>query len=269
MRWVHAVSILEIFVVVMFFIKENYSHPSFKLGIKDISNAAPGIAAWGMMIGVAMIQSGMSVFDSVLMTLIVFAGSSQLAAIPLLVAGAPLWVIWATAFCVNLRFVVFSAHLRPYMMSWPRWQRLLAAYLTADLSYVQFVKRFEKPATDLTGQRSEQAYLAGNCFLNWASWMIASLLGIALAHYIPADWGLGFAGVLALVGVTCSLATSTLKRISSLIGGVVAVLFFTLPLKLNILIAIACSVFLCLSLEMLVVRYKRTFASSDDGDTYE
>ena len=99
--------------------------------------------------------------------------------------------------------------------------------------------------------------------------MIASLLGIALAHYIPADWGLGFAGVLALVGVTCSLATSTLKRISSLIGGVVAVLFFTLPLKLNILIAIACSVFLCLSLEMLVVRYKRTFASSDDGDTYE
>ena len=65
LRWVHPVSILEISVV-MFFIKENYSHPSFKLGIKDISSAAPGIAAWGMMIGVAMIQSGMSVFDSVL-----------------------------------------------------------------------------------------------------------------------------------------------------------------------------------------------------------
>jgi predicted branched-subunit amino acid permease len=31
------------------------------------------------------------------MTLLVYAGSSQLAAIPLIVAGAPAWVIWATA----------------------------------------------------------------------------------------------------------------------------------------------------------------------------
>jgi predicted branched-subunit amino acid permease len=246
----------------MFFIKENYSHPAFKEGMKDISSAAPGIAAWGMMIGVAMIQSGMNVFDSVLMTLIVFAGSSQLAAIPLLVAGAPLWVIWATAFCVNLRFVVFSAHLRAYMMSWPRWERLIAAYLTADLSYVQFVRRFEKPAEDPQGRRSEQAYLAGNCFLNWSSWMIASLTGIALAHYIPTDWGLGFAGVLALVGVTCSLASSTLKRLSCLVGGVVAIFFFTLPLKLNILVAIAFAVIFCLGLEML---YQQRFKPSKGG----
>ena len=243
----------------MFFIKANYSHPSFKLGMKDISSAAPGVAAWGMMIGVAMIQSGKSLFDSILMTLLVFAGSSQLAAIPLLVAGAPLWVIWATAFCVNLRFVVFSAHLRAYMMSSPRWQRLLAAYLTTDLTYVQFALRFETPAQDLSGQRSEQAYLAGNSFLNWISWMAASLLGISLARYIPSNWGLGFAGILALVGVTCSLATSKLKRISCLIGGVAAILFFTLPLKLNILFAIGCAVLSCLSLEMLHIRYMRRF----------
>ena len=249
----------------MFFIKENYSHPSFKLGIKDISSAAPGIAAWGLMIGVAMIQSGMSVFDSILMTLIVFAGSSQLAAIPLLVAGAPIWVIWATAFCVNLRFVVFSAHLRAYMMGWPRWHRLVAAYLTADLSYVQFVKRFEAPASDPIGKRSEQAYLAGNCFLNWASWMIASLLGIALARHIPADWGLGFAGVLALVGVTCSLAASPLKLISCLIGGVMAIVFFSLPLKLNILIAITFAVLFCLGIEYLQARYLRL----REVETYE
>lgn len=241
----------------MFFLKENYSHPAFKVGVRDISSAAPGIAAWGMMIGVAMIQSGMNVFDSVLMTLIVFAGSSQLAAIPLLAAGAPLWVVWATAFCVNLRFVVFSAHLRPYMMSSPRWQRLIAAYLTADLSYVQFVRRYESPAQDLSGRQSEQAYLAGNCFLNWSSWMVASLIGIALAHYIPPDWGLGFAGVLALVGVTCSLASSSLKRISCVVGGIVSVLFFALPLRLNILIAITCSVVVCLGFEVLYNRYQR------------
>jgi predicted branched-subunit amino acid permease len=56
-----------------------------------------------------------------MMTFLVFAGSSQLASLPLLTAHAPIWVILATAFCVNLRFVVFSAHLRNYLKGESRW----------------------------------------------------------------------------------------------------------------------------------------------------
>jgi predicted branched-subunit amino acid permease len=230
----------------MFFLKENYTHPSFKLGMKDISSAAPGLAAWAVMIGVSMIQSGMSVMDSILMTLLVYAGSSQLAAIPLIAVGAPLWIIWATAFCVNLRFVVFSAHLRSYMMCWPKWRRMGTAYLIADLTYVQFIKRFAHPASDSEGQLSEQAYLAGNCFVSWASWMTASFVGIALAHVIPFEWGLGFAGILALVGVCCSLLSTQLKFLSCVVGGGVATALYLMPLKLNILVAIVCSVCVCL-----------------------
>ena len=74
------------------------------------------------------------------MTLLVYAGSSQLAAIPLIVAGAPAWVIWATGFCVNLRFVVFSLHLRAYLMHLPRWRRLVNGFLTADMSYALFTQ---------------------------------------------------------------------------------------------------------------------------------
>ena len=111
-----------------------------------MAGVAPGIAAWGLMTGVAMVKSGMSTVEALFMALTVFAGSSQLAAIPLLLAGAPMWVILATGFCVNLRFVVFSAHLRPYVMHLPRWQRMVMGYFTADLTYVLFVKRFTKPA---------------------------------------------------------------------------------------------------------------------------
>ena len=42
-------------------------------------------------------------------------------------------MILATGFCVNLRFVVFSLHLRPYLMHLPRWRRMTHGYLTADL----------------------------------------------------------------------------------------------------------------------------------------
>ena len=86
--------------------------------------------------------------------MLVFAGSAQLAAIPLIAAGAPLWVIWATAFCVNLRFVVFSLHLRDYFMFMPRARRLWLGFFTGDVTYVLFTQRFPKPAQTAT-QRSE------------------------------------------------------------------------------------------------------------------
>ncbi len=233
----------------MFFLRANYRHPEFRQGMRDMMSVAPGIGAWGLMTGVAMVKSGMSTFEALLMSLIVFAGSSQLAAIPLITAGAPMWIILATGFCVNLRFVVFSMHLRPYVMHLPLWQRLLSGYQTADLSYVLFVKRFAHPGSDAAQRRAEQAYLAGSCFLNWASWVGPSILGVVLANFVPTHWGLGFAGILALVGVLCSLASSRLRVVSAGVAGAAAVAAFALPLKLNILVAIAAAVALCLLLE--------------------
>lgn len=233
----------------MFFQARNYRHPAFKRGFADMLSVAPGIAAWGLMTGVAMVKSGMSTVEALLMAIIVFAGSSQLAAIPLILAGAPMWVILATAFCVNLRFVVFSAHMRPYMMHLPLWQRLVNGYLTGDLTYVLFVKHFPTPGTTEAERTEQMAYLAGNGGINWLSWTSFSVLGVVLANFIPTEWGLGFAGILALVGMLCSLAYSRMRWISAGIAGVVGVLAYGLPLKLNILLAIGVAVALCLKLE--------------------
>ncbi|TAF74234.1 MAG: branched-chain amino acid ABC transporter permease, partial [Curvibacter sp.] len=86
----------------MFFLAENHRHPEFRRGFADMAGVAPGIAAWGLMTGVAMVKSGLSTVEALLMATTVFAGSSQLAAMPLIQAGAPMWVILATGFCVNL-----------------------------------------------------------------------------------------------------------------------------------------------------------------------
>lgn len=226
-------------------------HPEFHRGARDMAPVAAGTAAWGLMTGVAMVKSGMSLFEAVLMGVVVFAGSSQLAAVPLILAGAPMWVILATAICVNLRFVVFSAHLRPYLMHQPLWRRLVSGYFTADLSYVMFTNRHPHPVPpeDVTALRAQEAYLAGNCAVTWVSWVVPSLLGIALANAIPLHWGLGFAGILALLGILCSLASSRLRVVSAGVAGAAAVAAFALPLKLNILVAIAAAVAVCLVLE--------------------
>ena len=233
----------------MFFLPAIHRHPLFREGMQSSSGVSPGIAAWGLMTGVAMTKAGMSVVEAVAMTLFVYAGSSQLAAIPLIIAGAPAWIVWATAFCVNLRFVVFSLHLREYLMHLPRWARLTHGFLTADMSYALFTRRFPEPATDAEGRLAQEAFLAGNYFLTWCSWTGASLVGIAVGNLIPASWGLGFAGVLCLVGVLCSLANTRLRALAAVVAGVAAVAAHALPLKLNVVVAIAIAVLACMAVE--------------------
>jgi predicted branched-subunit amino acid permease len=226
-----------------------WQHPAFGRGLREMAAVSPGLAAWGLMTGVAMVNSGMSALEAVAMSLLVFAGSSQLAAIPLIAAGAPVWVILSTSFCVNLRFVVFSAHLRPYLMHLPVHWRMWQGYLTTDLSYVLFTRHYHQPPVTDLERREQLAYLSGGSLFNWVSWQSASLLGIVLANVIPTHWGLGFAGILALLGVGCSLASSALRRVSAGVAGLAAVVAYALPLKLNIVVAIASAVALCLLAE--------------------
>lgn len=237
--------------MILFFKREHRVRPEYVDGMRDQASVAMGIAAWGLMTGVAMVQSGLSVLESLLMTFIVYAGSAQLAAVPLMTSGAPLWVVLAAAFCVNLRFLVFSVHLRPYLMHLPRWERLSTGYVTGDTSYVFFVRRFPQAGRTPDELARQQAYLMGVCGVNYGAWMVSSVVGVALANAVPVHWGLGFAGMLALLGVTCSLATSRLRLVSAGVAGAAAVVAWALPLKLNILVAIACAVAMCLLLEHL------------------
>ncbi len=233
----------------MFFLSSIRREPEFRQAVRDMSPVALGIGAWGLMTGVAMVKSGMSVVESVAMTLLVYAGSSQLAAIPLLIAGAPAWVVLATGFCVNLRFVVFSLHLRPYLMHLPRWRRMAHGYLTADMSYAMFTGRYAEPPRTAAEQRAQEAYLTGGYFVTWCAWMGMSIVGVVLANLIPQSWGLGFAGVLSLVAIVCSMATTRLRLLAASIAGVTAVAAYALPLKLNIVAAIGVAVLLCFWLE--------------------
>lgn len=245
----------------MFFLPSNFRHPAFRAGARDMAPLAAGISAWGLMTGVAMVKSGMSVVEALAMTFLVYAGSSQLAAIPLIVAGAPIWVILATGFCVNLRFVVFSLHLRPYLMHLPRWRRLVNGYFTADLSYALFTRQFPTPGETPQQRREQEAYLAGNYGVTWCSWMGTSVVGIVLANLIPSEWGLGFAGVLCLIGILCSLASTPARLMAALVAGAAAVAAYAFPLKLNIVAAITAAVLAGFWLEHRLPRTWRSRAA--------
>lgn len=215
-----------------------WRHPEFSRGAREMAAIALGVAAWGLVAGVAMAKSGLGIGWSVVMSLLVFSGTSQLAALPLIVSGAPMWVVWATALCVNLRFVVFSVQWRPYWVHLPARRRVPLAYFCADLNYVTFLRRFpeSKPAPE------QWPYFWGGMAVNWGAWQTSSLLGIGLAHQLPMHWGLGFAGTMALLAITYTLVTDRATWIAAIVAACAAVAAYALPLRLNILVAIAAAV---------------------------
>jgi predicted branched-subunit amino acid permease len=215
-----------------------WRHPEFARGAKEMTSTALGIAAWGLVTGVAMAKSGLPLPLAVLMSLIVFAGSAQLAALPLLASGAPLWVVWATALCINLRFAIFSAGWRRYFGGLPRAQRLRIAYFAADLNYVLFLRRFPKAEPS----PEQVPYFWGGAMCNWLAWQVPSLAGLLLADRIPTAWGLGFAGTLALLGITYSMLKDRSTWVAAGVAACAAVAAYALPLKLNIVVAIAAAV---------------------------
>jgi predicted branched-subunit amino acid permease len=212
-----------------------WQHPEFRRGAREMTGISLGIGAWGLVTGVAMVKAGLGLPLAIGMSLLVFSGSAQLAALPLIAQGAPLWVVWGTALCVNLRFVIFSAGWRPYLGSLARGHRLRIMYFMADLNYVAFMKRFPRP-----GPMSDQLpYLWGGVAVNWSTWQAMSFLGIALADIIPTDWGIGFAGTLALIGITGTLLVDRATWVAAAVAACAALAAFALPFHLNIVVSIA------------------------------
>jgi predicted branched-subunit amino acid permease len=208
--------------------------PDFRAGARDMASPSLGLAAWGLVTGMTMVKSGLSIPLAMGMSLLVFAGSAQLTALPLIASGAPLWVLLATAFCVNLRFVIFSAQWRHYFGHLPRWRRLMTTYFAADLNFVYFVKRYPDPVP----APAQQRYFWGGVAVNWPTWQLTAFTGILLADSIPTHWGIGFAGVLALLGLSYSLLTEKMLWWVAITAGAVSIATYALPLKLNILCAI-------------------------------
>jgi predicted branched-subunit amino acid permease len=86
------------------------------------------------------------------------------------------------------------------------------------------------------------AYFLGLALVNWSGWNIASLLGVLCAAWVPASWGLGFAGTLALLALLVTLAKDRKTLWTAGLAGSAAVGAYALPFRLYIVVAVAAAV---------------------------
>ncbi len=219
-------------------------HDAFRLSAATM----PGIFAWGLVSGMAMLKSGLTLWQAVGMSLLVFAGSAQLAALPLIAANAPLVLVFFTAMVVNLRFVIFSVAIGPHFthMNWRR--RLWLGYFNADIMMALFPRRF--PPEQRYVPEGKVGFFTGIAYPNWAAWQAGSLLGIVLAGQIPQHWGIGFAGTLALLGVMIPLVVNRAALAGVVVAGSVAVWGVHWPYRLGLLAAVLAGMTAALLLDL-------------------
>ena len=147
---------------------------------RSISPALPvmmGYLPIGFAYGVLAVNGGLTVFQTVLMSIIVYAGSSQLIAAGLFALAINPFSIIATTFIVNLRHMLMSAALAPYLKDWRRSQVLAFCFELTDESFGIHSLRFERGETD------RQATLGINIICQ-ISWVTGSLLGAVAGNLI-------------------------------------------------------------------------------------
>jgi predicted branched-subunit amino acid permease len=204
---------------------------AFRLGRRAILPFLPGAFAWGMISGVAMVKGGLAVPWAVAMSLLVYAGSAQLAALPLIVAGAPLWVIVATGFITNLRFVIYSAALRPHFAAHSLGRRIALGYFMTDFTFVRFMRSAQEGSMP---ESHRDSWFAGVCSSNWITWQVSAITGIIGASYVPTEWGLEFTGTLALVALMGPSLGARPAVVGAAVAAVVALIAHALPFKLGL-----------------------------------
>lgn len=151
---------------------------------RQVAPIVMGYLPVGAAYGVLAQQAGLSLLNTVLMSVLVYAGSAQLIAVGMFAAGLNPVSIIVTTFVVNLRHLLMSASLAPSLKSWNKWELALFAYEITDESFAVHSMRFARG--DLN-----KATCFGINALAQTSWVLASFAGYFAGASIPSVEPLG------------------------------------------------------------------------------
>jgi len=233
------------------------AHEREQAALRGLRAAAPSYVAtavWGVVTGVAMVNLGLSSSQAIGMSLFVYAGSAQLAVLPLIAVAAPVGVILLTAAVVNLRFVIFSAAIYPYFKRFKPMQRLLIGSVNTDLGFALFLSRFAGRPPHERGSNEQVWFFLGVACGTWIVWQVTSITGVLIANYVPLDWNLGFAAILALIAMVLPMIVGGPTIVGVVVAGTVAVIASGFPLRLGLLVAVVAGVAAAMLAEVALER---------------
>jgi 4-azaleucine resistance transporter AzlC len=175
---------------------------------------------FGFVFGLSARAAGLTPVDASAMSIFVFAGASQFAAVGYVASGFGwLGIIVLTAL-INARHFLYSAAIAPYLADERRSTRALMAHFLTDEAFALSIAHFNR-----VGRGDRRAYWVAAVVIMFIPWNLASLAGVLVGGAIPDPqrFGLDVIFPAAMAGIAVALIVGGRELIAALAGVVIGV----------------------------------------------
>jgi len=204
----------------------------FLSGVRDVSPILLGNVPFGMLAGATAVSVGIPALQAFAMSVFVFAGAAQLAAIGLIGSHSPAAIVVVTALIINLRYVMYSASIAPHFRRLPTKLKWAFSYFLLDANYALSILEFDEHEAT-----SRRWYYLGTSLPIWAVWQASTLAGILLGATVPPSWQLDFAVPLLFLALLVPTLRDRASKAAALAAGVVAMAADSVPFHLGLAVA--------------------------------
>lgn len=162
-----------------------FTTAGFRRGLQMGAALSLPIVLYGMAFGLVAAQSGLGWGWALTMSITVFSGSAQLAALSVIEAGeATLLSLFATVLVVNARYLIFGATLQPWLSQAGPWRAYGSLMIVGDASWIATMRALDAGEDD-------RAYLAGIGTPLAGAWLGGTLIGVLFGGVLPSPHAFG------------------------------------------------------------------------------
>ncbi len=188
-------------------------------GITAVAPMLLGIVPFGLVAGAAPVAEGLDVSHAIGLSLLLFAGASQLALADVLGGDGGVAIAVVTALTINLRMLLYSASLAPALATESLGSRLRASYFLVDQAYALSITRWD--GTDDRRYRLPFYFAIG--LLLWTAWQTTTVIGALVGSSVPDDIPLDFAVPLVFLVLLVPVLRTRPALVAAAVGGAAAV----------------------------------------------
>jgi len=150
-------------------------------------------------------QSGLSISQTVMMSVLVFAGASQIMAIGMFAHDASIFAVIMATFILNLRHLMMSTCVMNRLKETKVGMKLLLAFGITDESFAIFTIMDEKKCSSF--------FFLGLISITYSSWIVGTVIGCVASQFLPSiiSDSLGIALYAMFIGLLVPNVNKSLK----------------------------------------------------------
>jgi 4-azaleucine resistance transporter AzlC len=192
----------------------------------------PGVLVLGAIWGASAGPAGIGPLTAIVMSVVVWSGAGQFAALPLWRDGVG--IVAVSVLLLSMRFSLMTTSLAPLLAEarLPYLLRALLAFTITDETYALTMTRRRG--------RIDPWYLFGAWLPLYLPWIGGTVMGVLMGAQIPHEWRTTLEAIFPIVFLTLTVLVCTARTLAmvALLGAALSIVFaLLLPPGWNVLLA--------------------------------